>query len=46
MFIYKEKGGWKGLYKVITVINKDVTVISNVSNNILIFKNIYIKFYI
>ncbi len=46
VLIYREKGGWKEPYKVITVIDKDVIVIFNVLNNTLIFRNIYVKFYI
>ncbi len=46
VFVYREKGEWKGLYKVIIVINKNVIIVFNVLNGMLIFKSTYIKLYI
>ncbi len=46
VLVFKEKGKQKELYKVITVIDKNVTVLINISDKTLTFRNIYVKPYI
>ena len=44
VLVYRKKEGWKGPFKVIAIINKDVTIL-NVTGGILIFRNTYVKLY-